>query len=110
MGRALSFGSVASAYEQFRLDYPDELVDEVTYVGRSVRTALEIGAGTWKATRVFASRGTAVAATDPDAAAMLDELRIHVPAPVATVHSAFEELSLPSNYDLVFRSSFAALD
>jgi hypothetical protein len=44
--RALSFGSVASAYERFRPGYPDELVDEVlAYAGRPVRTVLEIGAG-----------------------------------------------------------------
>ncbi|GAA4730243.1 hypothetical protein GCM10023350_11830 [Nocardioides endophyticus] len=29
MSRALSFGSVAAAYERFRPGYPDELVDEV---------------------------------------------------------------------------------
>jgi SAM-dependent methyltransferase len=104
-GRALSFGSVATAYEQFRLGYPDELVDEVlTYAGRPVRTALEIGAGTGKATRTFAARGIAVTATDPDAA-MLSELRKHVPARVATLCSAFEDLPLTSSYDLVFAAA-----
>jgi SAM-dependent methyltransferase len=103
--RALSFGSAASAYEQFRPGYPDELVDEVlTYAGRPVRTALEIGAGTGKATRVFAGRGIAVTATDPDAA-MLAELRKHVPATVATVQGAFEDLPLTSTYDLVFAAA-----
>ena len=53
--RALSFGAVASAYERYRPGYPDELVDEVlAYAGRPVRTALEVGAGTGKATRAFA--------------------------------------------------------
>lgn len=103
--RALSFGSVASAYEQFRPGYPDELVDEVlTYAGRPVRTALEIGAGTGKATRVFAGRGIAVTATDPDAA-MLTELRKHVPAAVVTTQAAFEDLALTSTYDLVFAAA-----
>lgn len=103
--RALSFGSAAPAYEQFRPGYPDELVDEVlTYAGRPVRTALEIGAGTGKATRVFAGRGIAVTATDPDAA-MLAELRKHVPATVATVQGAFEDLPLTSTYDLVFAAA-----
>jgi len=56
--RALSFGSVASAYERFRLGYPDELVDEVLdYAAGRVRTALEIGAGTGKVIRAFAARG-----------------------------------------------------
>lgn len=105
MSRALSFGSVAAAYERFRPGYPDELVDEVlAYAGRPVRTALEIGAGTGKATRVFAGRGIAVTATDPDAA-MLEELRKHVPATVTTMRSAFEDLPLTSTYDLVFAAA-----
>jgi len=105
LSRALSFGSVAAAYDRFRPGYPDELVDEVlAYADRPVRTALEIGAGTGKATRVFASRGIAVTATDPDAA-MLEELRKHVPATVATVQGAFEDLPLTTTYDLVFAAA-----
>ncbi len=101
--RALTFGSVASSYERFRPDYPEELVDQVlAYAGRPVRTALEIGAGTGKATRVFAARGIAVTATDPDPA-MLVELRKHVP--VATIPAAFEDLLLDARYDLVFAAA-----
>ena len=104
-GRAQSFGAVAAAYEEYRPGYPDELVDQVlAYAGRPVRTALEIGAGTGKATRVFARRGIAVTATDPDAG-MLGELRRHVPATVTTAQSAFEELPLTSSYDLVFAAA-----
>jgi SAM-dependent methyltransferase len=103
--RALSFGTVATAYERFRLGYPDELVDEVlAYAGQPVRTALEVGAGTGKATRVFAARGIAVTATDPDSG-MLAELRRHVPGTVATVQGAFEELPLTATYDLVFAAA-----
>lgn len=104
-GRALSFGSVAAAYERFRPGYPDELVDEVlAYAGRPIRAALEIGAGTGKATRVFAGRGIAVTATDPDAA-MLAELRKHVPATAAVVQASFEDLSPARSYDLVFAAA-----
>jgi SAM-dependent methyltransferase len=103
--RALSFGSVASAYERFRLGYPDELVEAVLeYAAGPVDTALEIGAGTGKATRAFAARGIRVTATDPDPE-MLIELRKHVPATVTTTQSAFEELTLPSTYDLVFAAA-----
>ena len=103
--RALTFGAVASAYELFRPGYPDELVDPVlAYAGRPVRTALEIGAGTGKATRVFAARGLAVTATDPDAA-MLAELRRHVPASVTVVRASLEELTLTQRYDLVFAAA-----
>jgi SAM-dependent methyltransferase len=99
--RALSFGSVAEAYERFRPGYPDEVVDEVlAYAGRPVRTALEIGAGTGKATRVFAARGIAVTATDPDPG-MLAELVRHVPSTVTLVQGAFESLPVGPVYDLV---------
>lgn len=103
--RALSFGPVAAAYEQFRPGYPDRLVDEVlSYAGIPIRTALEIGAGTGKATRAFAARDIAITATDPDAA-MLAELRRHVPPTVAIVQAAFEDLPGTHTYDLVFAAA-----
>ncbi len=96
---------MAPAYERFRPGYPGELADEVlAYAGGPVRTALEIGAGTGKATRVFASRGIAVTATDPDPA-MLAELRQHVPATVRVVQAAFEDLPLSPAFDLVFAAA-----
>ena len=59
--RALSFGAAASVYERFRPGYPDELADQVLdYAGQPVTSALEIGAGTGKATRAFAARGIEV--------------------------------------------------
>jgi SAM-dependent methyltransferase len=104
-GRALSFGAVAEAYERFRPGYPMELVDLVmTYAGRPVRTALEIGAGTGKATRLFAQRGVTVTATEPDGA-MLAELRKHVPADVKTVQSSFEVLTLSERFELVYAAA-----
>lgn len=103
--RALSFGAVAEAYERFRPGYPVELLDLVmAYAGGPIRTALEIGAGTGKATRLFAQGGIAVTATEPDAA-MLAELRKHVPADVTTLQAAFEDLPLDSSYDLVYAAA-----
>lgn len=103
--RALTFGSVASAYERFRPGYPEEVVDDVLgYAVGPVRTALEIGAGTGKATRLFAGRGIAVTATDPDPA-MLAELRQHVPDSVTVVRAAFEDLPTTPVYDLVFAAA-----
>jgi SAM-dependent methyltransferase len=100
--RALSFGLMAEAYERFRPGYPVELFDMVmTYAGLPVRTALEIGAGTGKATRLFAYRGVSVTATDPDDA-MLAELSKHVPASVRTVRAAFEDLRPDESYQLVY--------
>ncbi|MET3805141.1 SAM-dependent methyltransferase [Nakamurella sp. UYEF19] len=103
--RALTFGSVAAAYERYRPGYPTELVAEVlTYAGRPVRRALEIGAGTGKATRAFARRDIAVTATDPDAA-MLRELAAHVPSTVTIAQAAFEDLDPGAPYDLVFAAA-----
>jgi SAM-dependent methyltransferase len=103
--RARSFGSVAAAYERHRLGYPGELVDAVLgYAEGPVRTALEIGAGTGKATREFAARGIAVTATDPDPE-MLAELRRHVPESVTTVESAFENVPIDTTYDLVYAAA-----
>lgn len=103
--RALSFGTMADAYERFRPGYPAVLVDTVlAYAGRPVRTALEIGAGTGKATRLFAGRGVTVTATEPDGA-MLAELRRHVPAGVRTVRAAFEDLRPGERYGLVYAAA-----
>lgn len=104
-GRALSFGVVAEAYERFRPGYPVELFDMVmAYVGHPVQTALEIGAGTGKATRLFAQRGVMVTATDPDGS-MLAELRKHVPANVRTVQAAFEDLRPGERCGLVYAAA-----
>lgn len=104
-GRALSFGSMAETYERFRPGYPVELFDMVmAYAGRPVRTALEIGAGTGKATRLFARRGVAVTATDPDGQ-MLAELRKRVPASVRTVRAPFEDLRPGDRYGLVYAAA-----
>ena len=76
----------------------------MTYAGRPVLTALEIGAGTGKATRLFAQRGVTVTATEPDGA-MLAELLKHVPANVKTVQAAFEDLRAAETYGLVYAAA-----
>jgi SAM-dependent methyltransferase len=104
-GRALSFGKVAQAYERFRPGYPADLFDVVlAYAGRPIATALEIGAGTGKATRLLAARGVAVTASEPDGA-MLAELRRHVPANVTTLQAPFEELAPGKRYGLVYAAA-----
>ncbi|MBB4927929.1 class I SAM-dependent methyltransferase [Kitasatospora kifunensis] len=82
-----------------------ELFDLVmAYAGHPVRTALEIGAGTGKATRLFAQRGVTVAASEPDGA-MLAELCKQVPAGVTTVQATFEDLRLGERYGLVYAAA-----
>ncbi len=103
--RALSFGAIADAYERFRPGYPDELFDLVaSYAGRPLPTALEIGAGTGKATRLFAQQGVAITATEPDEA-MLGELRRVALANVTTVRAAFEDVVPDRTYPLVYAAA-----
>jgi len=64
------FGEVAEQYEAYRPSYPEEVFDTVvSYSGLSRGdAALELGAGTGKATRHFLARGLRVHALEPDAA------------------------------------------
>ncbi|ATY12722.1 class I SAM-dependent methyltransferase [Amycolatopsis sp. AA4] len=103
--RALSFGAVAAEYERYRPGYPAELAEKVLdYAGAPIAEALEIGAGTGKATRLFAGWGIAVTATDPDPA-MLAELRKHLPAEVETREGALEDLRPDRQYGLVYSAA-----
>ena len=68
--RRLVFGSVAEGYDRHRPSYPPELVDSVLSYARAAAgdPALEIGAGTGIATRLFGARGLTITAVEPDAA------------------------------------------
>jgi len=67
--RRLSFGTVADLYDQSRPSYPEELVDGVLeFAGADEPDrAVEVGAGTGKATLLFAERGLNVVAIEPSA-------------------------------------------
>ncbi|RLV49206.1 methyltransferase domain-containing protein [Nocardioides mangrovicus] len=88
--RSLSFGSVAERYERYRPGYGDDVVDLLLASGPS--SAIEVGAGTGKATRVVAARGVPVSAVepDPDMAAVL--ARTTAGLPVTIVPTTFEQL------------------
>ena len=61
------FGEVADLYDAVRRDYPAELVSEVLgYADLGDRGAVEIGAGTGKATVAFAERGVPIVCVEPD--------------------------------------------
>jgi SAM-dependent methyltransferase len=64
------FGDVAELYDRARPPYPPELVDAVVQFARldADRPVLEVGAGTGKATVLFAVRGLEVAAIEPSPA------------------------------------------
>src|SRR4249919_3355569 len=69
-GRRLTFGGVAELYDQVRPAYPAELVQDIIALapldGDAPR-ALEVGAGTGKATAMFAQRGLSIRALEPSA-------------------------------------------
>jgi SAM-dependent methyltransferase len=94
--RGLLFGTAAEAYERFRPGYPDEVVDRtLDYAARPVESAIEIGAGTGKATRAFTCRGIRVTALEPDPAMFGVLEREMVAMPVQPVRTAFEEYDGP---------------
>jgi SAM-dependent methyltransferase len=68
--RRTSFGSVAAAYHRARPSYPAEMVaDTISYAAaRPGSRALEVGAGTGKATALFAAHGLQIDAIEPSAA------------------------------------------
>ena len=61
------FGEAAEAYDAGRPGYHPALVTEVlSYAGAAGGTAVEVGAGTGKATVLFAGAGVAVTCLEPD--------------------------------------------
>jgi SAM-dependent methyltransferase len=65
-GRRLTFGRAADLYDRARPSYPPVLIDDVLAFAGAGR-ALEVGAGTGKATVMFAARGVEVVAVEPSA-------------------------------------------
>ena len=67
--RRLAFGLAAEEYDLVRPGYPAVLVDTVlAHCGGTGVRAVEVGAGTGKATRAFAARGLRITAVEPDPA------------------------------------------
>ena len=65
----LVFGEVAELYDRHRPTYPDAVVDDLVELAglRPGSLVLEVGAGTGKATVLFAARGMRVVAVEPSA-------------------------------------------
>jgi SAM-dependent methyltransferase len=100
-----TFGEMAEEYDRVRLGYPAELVDDVLgYLGPSGdgRRALEVGAGTGKATLAFAGRGLAIVALEPDHAMAAVLARHAAGRPgVEIVRSTFEEFQPRERFGLL---------
>jgi SAM-dependent methyltransferase len=65
--RRLVFGEVAGLYDRARPGYPAALIDDLVLWAQPGARALEIGAGTGKATRLLAARGVSVLGIEPSA-------------------------------------------
>jgi SAM-dependent methyltransferase len=100
------FGSVAGSYERYRLGYPGELRTAVfRYAGRPVCAALEVGAGTGKATRLFAVPGVEITALEPDPAMAALLVRTTEGLPVEPVVATFERFRARRRFDLVYSAA-----
>jgi SAM-dependent methyltransferase len=103
----LVFGEVAELYDRARAGYPDAVFGDVLGFagpdGPRLR-ALEVGAGTGKATVGFAARGLEILALEPSAAMAAVARRNCQPFPGVRVESAsFEDWPVqPGGFSLVF--------
>lgn len=108
MERALTFGSAAEAYERFRPGYADDLVDLLCAPAEGpVARAIEVGAGTGKATRVVAAAGIEVTAVEPDPR-MLAVLETACDGlPVRPALGAFEDVDPEAvgSFDLLYAAA-----
>jgi len=95
----LVFGEVADLYDRYRPTYPDVVFDRIVQFGelRPGTRALEVGAGTGRATRPLGLRGLLVTALEPSPAMARLARRNTADLPAVRVEEAsFEEWPLPS--------------
>jgi SAM-dependent methyltransferase len=88
------FGEVADLYDEVRPDLPASLAEHVLSYAGPVTSAVEVGAGTGKATILFARRGFPITCVEPDAR-MAAILRQRVPE-VAIETTKFEDWQPPA--------------
>jgi ubiquinone/menaquinone biosynthesis C-methylase UbiE len=97
--RRLSFGSVAEQYDRHRPGYPDEMVDAVLEYAQASpgERILDVGAGTGRATLLFAERGYELTAIEPDGemAAVASQRAATAGQSVEILNTDFEQASLP---------------
>jgi SAM-dependent methyltransferase len=99
--QALVFGEIADQYEAARPSYPDGVFDTIIEYGglRAGDLALEVGAGTGKATDSFVARGLSVHALEPSP----EMARVLRAKGVTVEETTFEEWPVQrDNFPLVF--------
>jgi SAM-dependent methyltransferase len=104
----LVFGEVAHTYDRQRPSYPPEIVDGIlSFAGLdqdNVTPVAEVGAGTGKASVLFAARGTSLLCLEPSPAMAAVARANLAPFPNAEVQeTSFEDWQpAPHSYGLVF--------
>jgi SAM-dependent methyltransferase len=96
------FGEVAELYDDARPEHPAEITDlTLTYASGRIARAAEIGAGTGKATALFARRRFPIICIEPDPR-MAERLTTRFPE-VTVASTTFEEWRPPpGGVDLLF--------
>lgn len=97
---ALSFGTAASGYQQYRPGYPAAAIRLAVGTGDDHLTVLDLGAGTGKLTAALVDGGWDVVAVEPDAE-MLAALRSAVPDVTALAGSAEQIPLADSSVDII---------
>ncbi|HTF10845.1 MAG TPA: methyltransferase domain-containing protein [Asanoa sp.] len=93
----------AGSYDRLRLGYPDQLVDDVVeYARLDGRPAIEVGAGTGRATLKFVARGVAVTAIEPNPRSAAVLTRKVAGAAVTVSVGTFEEYAPERKFGLLF--------
>lgn len=99
--RRLSFGAIAEQYDRHRPGYPAEMVEAVLqYAGaQSGDRILDVGAGTGRATLLFAQRGYRLTAIEPDRemAAVASQRAATAGLRLEVVNADFEQARLPEH-------------
>jgi SAM-dependent methyltransferase len=99
--RAVIFGRDAASYERHRPDYPSEAVDHIRHLVEAT-SAVEVGAGTGKATVAFARPDLELVCLEPSPG-MAEMLRQKGLPGVEVVESTFEEWDGPHHsFDLIY--------
>lgn len=97
------FGEATGHYEAARSDYPEQLVIDLLKFSDPIHEALEIGAGTGKATRSFLNRGFNITCLEPDPRMAAVLTRATSSQSSITVNeSTFESWQSNKRFDLVF--------
>ena len=107
--RRTHFDEIVVNYDKARWEYPPEVFADIFDYARigAKGTALEIGAGTGKATRPFLAAGCKVTAVElgENMAAFLQD-KYQNDSKLSIIFSAFEDIELnASSYDIVYSAS-----